>query len=82
MDARTFLGMEPVGDRLHWQMRVDPHVTRPRANFLFGGCGLGRRHWSPWKARPGGRPYGPAEQYLSLHAPTHSLVEVGSHVSR
>src|SRR3984885_9519448 len=40
MDARTFLGMEPVGDKLHWQMRVEPHLTTP-GNFLFGGCGLG-----------------------------------------
>ena len=40
MDARTFLGMEPVGDDLHWRMRVVPQLTTP-GNFLFGGCALG-----------------------------------------
>ena len=38
MDARTFLGMEQVGDSLHWQMRVVAQVTTP-GNFLFGGSG-------------------------------------------
>ena len=40
MDARTFLGMEPDGDELHWRMDVTPQLTTP-GNFLFGGCGLG-----------------------------------------
>ena len=40
MDARTFLGMEPVGDDLHWHMHVTPQLTTP-GNFLFGGCALG-----------------------------------------
>ena len=40
MDARTFLGMEPRGDDLHWRLRVEPQLTTP-GNFLFGGCGLG-----------------------------------------
>ncbi len=40
MDARTFLGMEPDGDELHWRMQVSPQLTTP-GNFLFGGCGLG-----------------------------------------
>ena len=40
MDARTFLGMEPDGDDLHWRMRVTPQLTTP-GNFLFGGCALG-----------------------------------------
>ena len=40
MDARTFLGMEPVGDNLHWRMPVEPQLTTP-GNFLFGGCALG-----------------------------------------
>ena len=40
VDARTFLGMEPDGDTLHWRMRVVPQLTTP-GNFLFGGCGLG-----------------------------------------
>ncbi len=39
-DAREFLGMEPVGDPLHWRLRVGPELTTP-GNFLFGGCGLG-----------------------------------------
>jgi acyl-CoA thioesterase II len=40
VDARTFLGMEPDGDDLHWRMVVTPQLTTP-GNFLFGGCGLG-----------------------------------------
>jgi len=40
VDARTFLGMEPDGDELHWWMVVTPQLTTP-GNFLFGGCGLG-----------------------------------------
>jgi len=40
VDARTFLGMEPDGDDLHWRMRVTPQLTTP-GNFLFGGCALG-----------------------------------------
>ena len=39
MDARTFLGMEPVGDDLHWRMEVVPELATP-GNFLYGGCGL------------------------------------------
>lgn len=39
-DARQFLGMEPVGDQLHWRLQVSPDLTTP-GNFLFGGCGLG-----------------------------------------
>jgi acyl-CoA thioesterase len=39
-DARKFLGMEPVGDELHWRLTVVPELTTP-GNFLFGGCGLG-----------------------------------------
>jgi len=40
VDARTFLGMELVGDQLHWKMTVEPRLTTP-GEFLFGGCGLG-----------------------------------------
>ena len=40
MDARTFLGMDPVGDDLHWRMEVTPELATP-GDFLFGGCGLG-----------------------------------------
>ena len=39
-DAGKFLGMEELGDPLHWRMPVVPEVTTP-GNFLFGGCGLG-----------------------------------------
>ncbi len=38
--AREFFGMEPVGDLLHWRLRVVPELTTP-GRFLFGGCGLG-----------------------------------------
>ena len=40
VDARTFLGMQPDGDDLHWRMLVTRQLTTP-GNFLFGGCGLG-----------------------------------------
>jgi acyl-CoA thioesterase-2 len=72
MDALTFLGMEPVGDNLHWQMRVEPQLTTP-GNFLFGGCGLGAALVALEGAA--GRPTVWATgQYLS-YAPTHSLLE-------
>lgn len=38
-DARHFLGMEQMGDDLHWRLTVVPELTTP-GNFLFGGCGL------------------------------------------
>lgn len=72
MDARTFLGMEPVGDDLHWQMRVEPQVTTP-GNFLFGGCGLGAGLVALEAASKRPTVWGTA-QYLS-YAPTHSLLE-------
>jgi hypothetical protein len=72
MDARTFLGMEPVGDKLHWRMEVAPQLTTP-GDFLFGGCGLGAALVALEEAS--GRPTVWATgQYLS-YAPTHSLVE-------
>jgi acyl-CoA thioesterase len=72
MDARTFLGMEPVGDNLHWKMQVEPQLTTP-GNFLFGGCALGGALVALEEAS--GRPTVWATgQYLS-YAPTHSLVE-------
>ena len=72
MDARTFLGMEPVGDNLHWHMRVEPQLTTP-GNFLFGGCALGGALVALEEAS--GRPTVWATgQYLS-YAPTYSLVE-------
>jgi acyl-CoA thioesterase-2 len=86
MDAQTFLGMERVGDDLHWQMRVEPQLTTP-GNFLFGGCGLGAALVALEGAS--GRPTVWATgQYLS-YAPTHSLMEwevtlavVGGHVTQ
>jgi acyl-CoA thioesterase len=72
MDARTFLGMEPVDDILHWRMQVEPQLTTP-GNFLFGGCGLGAALVALEEAA--GRPtIWATAQYLS-YAPTHSLVE-------
>jgi len=72
MDARTFLGMEPVGGNLHWKMQVEPQLTTP-GNFLFGGCALGGALVALEEAS--GRPTVWATgQYLS-YAPTHSLVE-------
>jgi acyl-CoA thioesterase-2 len=72
MDARTFLGMTPVGDKLHWHMPVEPQLTTP-GNFLFGGCALGGALVALEEAS--GRPtVWATAQYLS-YAPTHSLVE-------
>ena len=73
MDARTFLGMEPVGDDLHWAMPVEPGLDhagkfplrrlRPRRRT---GCPRGGVRADPRSGRPA--------QYLS-YAPTHSLVD-------
>jgi acyl-CoA thioesterase II len=72
MDAKTFLGMESVGDDLHWRMPVEPHLTTP-GNFLFGGAALAGALVALEEAS--GRPTVWATgQYLS-YAPTHSLVE-------
>ncbi len=72
-DARKFLGMEPVGDELHWQMTVVPELTTP-GNFLFGGCGLGAALVALEAAC--GRPtVWSAAQYLS-YAPTGSQLEL------
>jgi acyl-CoA thioesterase-2 len=86
MDAQAFLGMEPVGDNLHWHMRVEPQLTTP-GNFLFGGCGLGAALVALEAAS--GRPtVWATAQYLS-YAPTHSLMEwevtlaiIGGHVTQ
>ena len=40
MEARHFLGVEPIDDLLHWRMEVRPDLATPEG-FLFGGCGLG-----------------------------------------
>lgn len=40
MDARRFLGIEPIDDLLHWRMQVRQDLATPEG-FLFGGCGLG-----------------------------------------
>jgi acyl-CoA thioesterase len=86
MDARTFLGMEPVGDDLHWSMRVEPQLTTP-GNFLFGGCGLGAALVALEAAS--GRPtVWATAQYLS-YAPTYSTLDwevtlavAGGHVTQ
>jgi acyl-CoA thioesterase len=64
--------MEPVSDKLHWQMRVETHLTTP-GDFLFGGCGLGAALVALEGAS--GRPtVWATAQYLS-YAPAHSTVE-------
>ncbi len=40
MDARTFFGLEPNGDRTRWRMEVVRGLTSG-TGALFGGCGLG-----------------------------------------
>ncbi len=71
MDAKTFMGMEQLGDPLHWRLEVGEHLITP-GNFLFGGCGLGAGLVALEEAS--GRPtiWGSA-QYLS-HAPTHATL--------
>jgi acyl-CoA thioesterase len=86
MDARTFLGMEPVGDDLHWRLVVEPQLTTP-GDFLFGGCGLGAGLVALEAAS--GRPtVWATAQYLS-YAKTHSVMDwevtlaiVGGHVTQ
>ncbi len=39
MDARSFLGLERTGDRLHWRLPVTSGIAGP-GKSLFGGCGL------------------------------------------
>lgn len=72
-DARKFLGMEPVGDDLHWRLTVVPELTTP-GKFLFGGCGLGAALVALEAAC--GRPtVWSTAQYLS-YAPTGSELEL------
>jgi acyl-CoA thioesterase len=72
-DARKFLGMEPVGDELQWQLTVVPELTTP-GNFLFGGCGLGAALVALEAAS--GRPtVWSTAQYLS-YAPTGSKLDL------
>jgi len=86
MDAREFLGMEPVGDALHWRLTVTTEVSTP-GKFLFGGCGLGAGLVALEAAS--GRPaIWATAQYLS-YAPTGSTVDyevvlavVGGHITQ
>jgi acyl-CoA thioesterase len=72
-DAQHFLGMEPVGDDLHWRLTVVPELTTP-GNFLFGGCGLGAALVALESAS--GRPtVWATAQYLS-YAPTHAELDL------
>ena len=72
-DARQFLGMEELGDPLHWRLHVVPELTTP-GNFLFGGCGLGAALVAMEAAA--GRPtVWSTCQYLSF-APTDSVLDL------
>ena len=69
MDARTFLGMEPMQDELHRRMEVSPRLTTP-GNFLFGGCGLGAALVALEAAsdvRPSGRPVNTSRTPAPIH---------------
>ena len=86
MDARTFLGMEPDGDDLHWRMPVTPQLTTP-GNFLFGGCGLGAALVALEAAS--GRPTVWADRAIPLLCPDRrevqwevTLAAVGGHVTQ
>ncbi|MGO9457714.1 MAG: acyl-CoA thioesterase [Acidimicrobiales bacterium] len=90
MDAREFLGLEPVrgpgDDRTHWRLTVGPELSTP-GKFLFGGCGLGAGLVALEAAS--GRPtVWATAQYLS-YATTGSVVDyevtlavVGGHVTQ
>ncbi len=86
VDARTFLGVEPLDDDLHWRLEVRPELTTP-GKFLFGGCGLGAALVALEAAS--GRPtVWATAQYLS-HATTHSTMDLrvtlavrGGHVTQ
>lgn len=66
MDARTFLGIDPLGDRadLRWRLAVTPALAT-RGNFLFGGCGLGAALVA-LEAVSGRPPIWATAQYLSF----------------
>ncbi len=71
MDAKTFLGMEPVGDDRHWRLEVDNRLITP-GQFLYGGCGLGAALVALEKAS--GRPtIWATAQYLSYASPGEVL---------
>jgi acyl-CoA thioesterase-2 len=72
-DAKQFLGMEPVGDELHWRLDVVPELTTP-GNFLFGGCGLGAALVALEAASHCPTVWSTA-QYLS-YAPTGSVLDL------
>jgi acyl-CoA thioesterase len=72
-DAREFLGMESVGDHLHWRLTVVPELTTP-GNFLFGGCGLGAALVAIEAASQRPTVWSTA-QYLS-YAPTGSVLDL------
>jgi len=90
VDAREFLGLEPVRgsgeDGTRWQLTVLPELSTP-GKFLFGGCGLGAGLVALEAAS--GRPtVWATAQYLS-YATTGSIVDyevtlavVGGHVTQ
>lgn len=86
MDARHFLGMEPVGDDAHWRLPVTDGVSTP-GRFLFGGCGLAAGIVALEAAA--GRPTVWASAQYLAHAPTGSelvwevlLSAQGKHVTQ
>ncbi len=71
--AEEFLGMEPMGDDLHWRLAVAPELCTP-GNFLFGGCGLGAALAALERASDRATVWSTA-QYLS-YAPSGSVLDL------
>ena len=72
-DARQFLGMQRLGDDLHWRLDVVPELCTP-GDFLFGGCGLGAALVALEAAAERPVVWSTA-QYLS-YAPTGSVLDL------
>ena len=86
VDARKFLGINPIDDSSRWSLAVTPAVSTP-GQFLYGGCGLAAGIVALEAASDRPAVWASA-QYLA-HAPTGSTLEIeviiaatGKHVTQ